>query len=694
MTPPPTAMPPGEPLPRLVALEVTRRCVLTCRHCRAAAAQDAAEDELTGQEWTRLLENLAGFARPTVILTGGEPLLRDDVTDIAARASGLGLRVVLATCGALLDHAAAARLSQAGVAAISVSLDGATAASHDAFRGQAGTFTAALQGIESARQAGLPFQINTTVTRRNVAELPAILDLAAKLGAKTFNPFLLVPTGRGRQLASEALSAEEYEQTLNWLAEQQARGEVPIRVTCAPHFQRILQQRGQAAGLATASPRGAGPATKGCLGGRSFAFVSHRGTVQACGFLEVAAGDLREADYDFATIWRTSPVFAALRDRTRYGGRCGVCEFHTLCGGCRARAWAASGDYLAEEPLCLHQPRGTASPGAPKGDVLDATDARLIWAAQTQFPIVPRPFELLGRGVGIESAEAMARLRRLREEGIIRRIGAVFDPRRLGYVSTLVTARVPADRLAEVAGIVGTSSGVTHNYSRRHRYNLWFTLTAPDEVALERALADLWRRSGIDELRALPAERVYKIHAVFLPPGLEIPPAQASAAPLSQEQKAVKLDAAGRRMVRRLAGDLPPVELPFDALAAELGQAIETLLHQVKAWLAEGVVRRFGAVVSHRRLGYVTNGMAVFAVPPERIDEVGQAAAQRPGVSHCYRRRPFAGFPYNLFAMIHGHSDQEVRSTAQEIATAAGLSEYDVLMTDQEFKKTSGGYFA
>lgn len=683
MTPQPAATPRTEPLPRLVALEVTRRCVLSCRHCRAAAAQDAASDELTGQEWSRVLESLAGFARPTVILTGGEPLLRDDIADIAACASKLHLRVVLATCGALLDDAAASRLARAGVAAISVSLDGATAACHDAFRDQQGAFAAALGGIEAARRAGLPFQINTTVTRRNVAELGAILELAAKLGAKTFNPFLLVPTGRGRQLASEALSAEEYERTLNWLAEQQARGEVPIRVTCAPHYHRVLQQRGQAPG----------PGAKGCIGGRSFAFVSHCGTVQACGFLDVAAGDLRQADYDFATIWRTSPVFAALRDRARYRGRCGVCEFHTVCGGCRARALATSGDYLAEEPLCLHQPHRTASRDAPKGAILDGTDGRLIWAAQTQFPVAPGPFEVLGRSIGIESAEALARLRRLRGDGVIRRIGAVFDSRRLGYVSTLVAARVPPQRLAEVAGIVGATSGVTHNYSRRHRYNLWFTLAAPDQAALERALGDLRRRSGIDELQALPAERVYKVQAVFAPPGLEVPPAQAPAALSTQQDNAVTLDAVQRRLVRRLAGDLPVADLPFDALAAEVGLETETLLGQLKAWLAEGVVRRFGAVVSHRRLGYVANGLAVFAAPPERIDDIGLAAARRLEVSHCYRRRPCEGFPYNLFAMIHGRSDQEVRSTAREIAAAAGVSDYDVLMTEQEFKKTSARYF-
>jgi radical SAM protein with 4Fe4S-binding SPASM domain len=221
---------------------------------------------------------------------------------------------------------------------ISVSLDGATETSHDAFRGQEGAwaFSAALAGVEAARRARLPFQINTTVSQANVAELPAILDLAVKLGATTFNPFLLVPTGRGRDIAGEALSAEQYERTLNWLADQQGRSDIGLRVTCAPTYQRILHQRRQ-------DTDGVGP--KGCLGGKTFAFVSHRGTVQACGFLDVPAGELRETNFDFAGIWRTSPVFAALRDPSRYSGRCGVCEYSAICGGCRARAMAATGDY-------------------------------------------------------------------------------------------------------------------------------------------------------------------------------------------------------------------------------------------------------------------------------------------------------------------------------------------------------------
>ncbi len=182
-----------------------------------------------------MIDNVAGFAQPTVILTGGEPLLRNDVYDLAAHAAGRKLRVVLATCGTVLDDASAERLADSGVAMISVSLDGATARTHDAFRGREGAFEAAMRGIDSAKRAGLAFQVNTTVTRDNVQELPAILELAAGVGARTFNPFLLVPAGRGQGLADQALSAEQYEQTLTWLADRQGFG-MEIRVTCARTF--------------------------------------------------------------------------------------------------------------------------------------------------------------------------------------------------------------------------------------------------------------------------------------------------------------------------------------------------------------------------------------------------------------------------------------------------------------------------
>jgi heme b synthase len=352
-------------LPRLVAWEVTRSCPLACRHCRAAARPTLYPGELTTDEGRRLIENIASFARPTLILTGGEPMLRPDVYDLVEHAHGLGLPVVMAPCGMLIDDEAAARLIASGIECISISLDGATAAAHDAFRGVAGAFQGALRGLEAARRAGLAFQINTTVTRHNLADLPAILDLAVRLGAVAFNPFLLVPTGRGKQLADQEISPEDYERTLQWLADQSARRDIKIRVTCAPHYSRILRERRSRKGKMGDSPllplaphehAAAAPAANGCLGGKAFAFISHVGKVQICGFLELECGDLKREAMNFRRIWESSEVFLQMRDVDSYRGKCGVCEYRRVCGGCRARAYAMTGDALAEEPFCLYQP--------------------------------------------------------------------------------------------------------------------------------------------------------------------------------------------------------------------------------------------------------------------------------------------------------------------------------------------------
>lgn len=684
---------PAPPL-RLIALELTRRCTLRCRHCRAVAMAETPEGELTRREWVKVLEGVASFARPArqgdavaspvVILTGGEPMLREDIYDIAARVTGLGLPVAVGTCGALLDEQAARRLAASGVRTVSVSLDGATAASHDAFRGRGGAFEAALAGIAAAKQAGLTVQVNTTVSRVNIAELPAILELAVSLQAGTFNPFLLVPTGRGSDLAEQELSAAEYEVALTWLAGQQGRTDIAIRVTCAPHYQRILAQR-----FPAARPH----ELRGCMAGHGYAFVSHRGKVQPCGFLQVDCGDLRTEGYDLQRIWTTSPVFAALRDRRRYGGKCGACEYHDICGGCRARAYAASGDYLAPEPLCLHVPAPRGATKETSQPALDSLDEQLIWVAQAKFPISPQPFKLLGELAGIGGKDALQRLASLRGSGVIRRIGAVFDSGALGYVSTLVAARVPVERLVEVAELVSGRSGVTHNYSRRHEYNLWFTLTAASRRELETTLEELRARSGIGQLHSMPAEAVYKLHAVFRPLGLAggseniQPPRQIGAG------EVVELDQMQRELARLAGGDLPLVERPFDELAARAGWRADRAIEQLRRWLEERVIRRFGAIVNHRRLGYAANGMAVFDAPVARIDELGRRLSQMPCVSHCYRRRPLEGFSYNLFAMVHGPSEQQVRRTVDEFAASAGLASYDVLMTDQEFKKLSPSYF-
>ncbi len=340
---------------RMVAWEVTRQCNLRCVHCRASAQAGPYEGELSTKEAMDLLHDLSSFARPVVILTGGEPLLRPDILEIASRGTALGLRMVMAPNGTLLSPQRAREIRGVGIQRISISLDGASQETHDAFRGVDGAFQGALEGIRAAKEAGLPFQINTTVTRRNFREIPLILDLAVRLGAVAHHIFLLVPTGRGREMAGDAISPEKYEETLHWFYDQRERVPLQLKATCAPHYYRILRQKARAEGKdVTSKTHGLDAMTRGCLGGSAFCFISHVGDVQPCGYLEVVCGNVRQGG--LRSIWEGSEVFWRLRQPDQYKGKCGQCEFRNVCGGCRARAFESTGDYLEAEPFCTYSP--------------------------------------------------------------------------------------------------------------------------------------------------------------------------------------------------------------------------------------------------------------------------------------------------------------------------------------------------
>ena len=352
---------------RLIAWEVTRSCTLNCRHCRASAEKGPYSGELSTEECEQILTNVASFAKPIIILTGGEPMLRPDIYHIAEFGHKLGLRMVMAPCGKLLTEETCLHLKASGIQRISLSIDGATAQSHDSFRRVDGAFAGVMAGIEAARKTGLEFQINTTVTKLNVEELPAIFDLAISLGAVSFHPFLLVPTGRGKELADQEIPPERYEQVLNWIYEHSAhkvKTSLTLKPTCAPHYYRILRQREKEAGRSvTMQTHGLDAMTKGCLGGQGFAFISHVGIVQICGFLDIPAGNLRENNGDFKSVWDNSPLFHEMRNLDGYHGRCGYCEYRRVCSGCRARAFESTGDYLAEEPYCVYEPQKQNSEG-------------------------------------------------------------------------------------------------------------------------------------------------------------------------------------------------------------------------------------------------------------------------------------------------------------------------------------------
>jgi len=352
----PGGHPGGSEAPRLIAWEVTRACNLSCLHCRAAAVNEPDPGELTTEEGLKLIDQIAAMGQGIIlIMTGGEPLLRSDVFDLAAHGTARGLRVVMAPNGTLVTPDIAKKIKSSGIQRISVSLDGANAEDHDRFRGVDGAFARALAGISHARQAGLEFQVNTTVTRGNLDQVEAIQDMAISMGAAAHHIFLLVPTGRGRKLIEEVISAQEYEKVLNWFYDRQFKAPLELKATCAPHYNRILRQRAREEGRKVDfATFGTSAVSRGCLGGQGFVFVSHTGRVQPCGYLDLDCGQVREQD--FGEIYRTSPIFLELRNKGSYKGKCPACEYFRVCGGCRARAYEATGDYLAEEPLCLYRP--------------------------------------------------------------------------------------------------------------------------------------------------------------------------------------------------------------------------------------------------------------------------------------------------------------------------------------------------
>jgi radical SAM protein with 4Fe4S-binding SPASM domain len=339
--------------PRRVYWELTRACRLACRHCRAEAVPCRDPGELDTAEGRRLLEALTGFGepRPHVVLTGGDPLERPDFWDLLSHGVGLGLDVAVAPSGtASLAPAVVARFAAAGVRAMSLSLDGADAAEHDGFRGVPGCFDRTLAAARAATAAGLSLQVNTLVTAATLAGLPRLHAQVADLGVARWSLFFLVQVGRGRDL--QQLTPAACERLLAWVAARPSRP--AVTATEAPHSRRVALQRLRGAGAGDA-PAGLRHAF-GIRDGNGILFVSHRGDVQPSGFLPLVAGNIRTQDV--VTIYREAPLFRTLREPAGFHGRCGRCEFREVCGGSRARAHAATGDPLAEDPLCAYEPGG------------------------------------------------------------------------------------------------------------------------------------------------------------------------------------------------------------------------------------------------------------------------------------------------------------------------------------------------
>lgn len=366
--------------PFIVIWEVTRACQLVCTHCRADAIRTRNRFELTTDEGRSLLDDLASFGtpHPLVVLTGGDPFERPDLPELVAHGTRIGLNMALSpSVTDRLTRSVLVELHDAGAKAVSLSLDGATAHSHDSFRGVEGVFDATLEAARTVREIGLRLQINTTVTRGNVLELPRMLKHVLDQGAALWSVFFLVPTGRGKDL--QPLTAVEEEEVLHWLHD--VSDLVAIKTTEAPHYRRIAIQRAgfdpvDVRKLDEAFPLGPlrsqlrANTTELLSGheprrhrprppidvnsGRGFAFVDHVGVVYPSGFLPTAVGSVHEKS--FPEIYRGSELLQTLRNPDAFGGRCGQCEFRAVCGGSRSHAYATTGNPLGEDPSCAHQP--------------------------------------------------------------------------------------------------------------------------------------------------------------------------------------------------------------------------------------------------------------------------------------------------------------------------------------------------
>ena len=342
--------------PRLIAWEITRSCNLTCIHCRASAEKGAYEGELDTGRCMKILKEISDVAKPVIILTGGEPLLRNDVFDLASRGTELGLKMVMATNGTLLTDDIARRIKKCGIQRVSISIDAPDSARHDTFRNVPGCFDKAIDGINCLKNERIEFQINTTVTRHNSGVIQEMLDLAVNLGAVAHHLFLLVPTGRAKELINQEIEAKEYEKLLHWFYNMRNHVPLHLKATCAPHYYRILREEAHKKGEnVTYETYGMDAVTRGCLGGTAFCFIGYNGVVQPCGYLDIPCGNLNRDE--FKAVWDNSSVFNNLRNYSKYEGKCGQCEYIRVCGGCRARAYESTKNYLSQEPLCSYIPK-------------------------------------------------------------------------------------------------------------------------------------------------------------------------------------------------------------------------------------------------------------------------------------------------------------------------------------------------
>lgn len=325
---------------------------------------------------------------------------------------------------------------------------------------------------------------------------------------------------------------------------------------------------------------------------------------------------------------------------------------------------------------------------------LDDTDQQLLNIIQTEFPLVSRPFSALGERLGESETEVMARYERLKDERVIRQVSAIFDTRKLGYRSSLVATAVDEDRIEQAAAVINAHPGVSHNYRRDHDFNIWWTVAVPPHMDLEAHVNALHRLTGAKSTRILPTLKLYKI-------GVDLDASDKRAMdartklPAYQDTPRTAEDLTGEEVgyVRELQEDLTVEPAPFASMASRLGVSEDAVLKAAQAFIDEGLMRRFAAVLHHRRAGFGANAMSVWNVEEEDVDAYGETLASYAAVSHCYRRPTYPDWPYALFGMIHATSRDKIEEAVSSIRENTGLTDYRLLYSTAEFKKVRVHYF-
>ncbi len=344
--------------PKWIAWEVTRRCNLKCVHCRSSSELEAkGHPDFSLAEAKRVIDDIASYASPVVVLSGGEPLLREDVFEIAQYGTDKGLRMCMATNGTLVTDDICRKIKDVGIKMVSLSIDGSTAKVHDNFRNSPGAFDGTMNAVRLFKENDISFLVNSSFTKRNQDEVPKVFKLVKELGVTAWYMFMIVPTGRGEDIMEELISVEDYEALLDWHYEmEKTEKDILVRPTCAPSYYRVVLQKAKESGddFKRRSLQFSTGGSKGCLAGQLISLLDVDGNLLPCSYFPLAAGNIREQS--FKDIWEKSELFNDLRDFKAYKGRCGACEYVGVCGGCRARAYSMTGDYMAEEPFCSHVP--------------------------------------------------------------------------------------------------------------------------------------------------------------------------------------------------------------------------------------------------------------------------------------------------------------------------------------------------